>query len=86
MIFFFSLFILGIVIIICILRAIKGPTPFDRILSISSIGTVISLCIILHGFAYGRPDFIDISLMYILLNFLGTLSILKFYKFKKEAR
>ena len=80
MIFFLTLSILGISVFMCLVRAIKGPTPFDRILSISSIGTIIAIGISVHGFAFNRPDFVDISLMYVFLNFLGTIAILRYYK------
>tara|TARA_B100001057_G_scaffold112640_1_gene110773 strand:+ start:509 stop:769 length:261 start_codon:yes stop_codon:yes gene_type:complete len=84
MIFFFTLIVLGISVFMCLVRAIKGPTPFDRILSISSIGTIIAISISVHGFAFNRPDFVDISLMYVLLNFLGTIAILRYYKIKNK--
>ena len=84
MIFFLTLSILGISVFLCLVRAIKVPTPFDRILSISSIGTIIAIGISVHGFAFNRPDFVDISLMYVLLNFLGTIAILRYYKIKNK--
>ena len=84
MIFFLTLSILGISVFMCLVRAIKGPTPFDRILSMSSIGTIIAIGISVHGFAFNRPDFVDISLMYVLLNFLGTIAILRYYKIKNK--
>ena len=84
MIFFATLIVLGVSVALCLVRAIKGPTPFDRILSISSIGTIIAIGISVHGFAFDRPDFVDISLMYILLNFLGTIAILRYYKIKEK--
>ena len=84
MIFFATLIVLGVSVALCLVRAIKGPTPFDRILSISSIGTIIAIGISVHGFAVDRPDFVDISLMYILLNFLGTIAILRYYKIKRK--
>ena len=84
MIFFLTLSILGISVFMCLVRAIKGPTPFDRILSISSIGTIIAIGISVHGFAFNRPDFVDISLMYVLLNFMGTIAILRYYKIKNK--
>ena len=52
MIFFAALGILAIAIVLCIIRAAKGPTPFDRILSISSIGTIIALGIAIHGLPF----------------------------------
>ena len=84
MIFFLTLSVLGVSVFMCLVRAIKGPTPFDRILSISSIGTIIAIGISVHGFAFNRPDFVDISLMYVLLNFLGTIAILRYYKIKNK--
>ena len=84
MIFFLTLTALGVSVFMCLVRAIKGPTPFDRILSISSIGTIIAIGISVHGFAFNRPDFVDISLMYVLLNFLGTIAILRYYKIKNK--
>ena len=86
MIFFIALVIFGLSIVFCIYRAVKCPTPYDRILSVSSIGTIMALGIAVHGFAFNRPDFIDIALMYILLNFLGTIAILKFYKMKSNKK
>ena len=86
MIFFIALVIFGLSIVFCIYRAVKGPTPYDRILSVSSIGPIMALGIAVHGFAFNRPDFIDIALMYILLNFLGTIAILKFYKMKSNKK
>ena len=67
-------------IVMLVVRAARGPSAFDRILAVNSIGTVIILGISLHGFAMGRPEFIDISILYAVLNFLGTLAILRFYR------
>lgn len=73
----------AISIIILFVRAVKGPTPFDRVLAVNSIGTVIILSISLHGFAMGRPEFVDISILYAILNFLGTIAVLKLFKKSK---
>ena len=67
-------------IVMLVVRAARGPSAFDRILAVNSIGTVIILGISLHGFALGRPEFVDISILYAVLNFLGTLAILRFYR------
>jgi multicomponent Na+:H+ antiporter subunit F len=61
-------------------RAIKGPTVYDRILAVSVHGTMTVMLIALAGFLTGRPDFLDLSLVYALLNFVGTLAALKFFK------
>ncbi|MEM1201634.1 MAG: monovalent cation/H+ antiporter complex subunit F [Acidobacteriota bacterium] len=69
-------------ILICmgllILRAITGKTVFHRILVINSFGTKTVLLIALLGFLSGRPDFLDLALVYALMNFVGTIAVLRF--------
>ncbi|WP_373085329.1 monovalent cation/H+ antiporter complex subunit F [Sneathiella sp.] len=62
-------------------RAILGPTSYDRILSANAIGTKTVLLIAVLGFLNGRPDFLDLALVYSLMNFIGTLAVLKYFKF-----
>ena len=51
----------------------------DRILAANSIGTIIVLGISVHGFYMGRPEFIDISIVYALINFIGSVAVLKLF-------
>ncbi len=62
-------------------RALMGPTVYDRILAINMFGTKTVLLIAMSGFLTGRPDFLDIALVYALINFIGTIAVLKFFKF-----
>ena len=59
-------------------RAFMGPTVFDRILAVSMFGTKTVLLIAVLGFLSGRPDFLDISLLYALINFIGNIAVLKY--------
>jgi multicomponent Na+:H+ antiporter subunit F len=63
-----------------LIRAVRGPTVYDRILAVNVFGTMTVMLIALTGFLIGRPDFLDLSLVYALLNFVGTLTALKFFK------
>lgn len=78
----FSLATLLVVIAMAmtLIRAVRGPTPYDRILAVNVHGTMTVLLIALAGFLTGRPDFLDLSLAYALLNFVGTLAALKYFK------
>lgn len=69
----------GIALIIVLVRVVLGPTAFDRVLAVNSIGTIIILGIAIHGFVMGRPEFIDISILYAILNFIGTFAVLKLF-------
>ncbi len=62
-------------------RAILGPTAYDRILAVNAIGTKTVLLIAVVGFMNGRPDFLDLGLVYALMNFIGTLAALKYFRF-----
>jgi multicomponent Na+:H+ antiporter subunit F len=62
-------------------RALMGPTAFDRLLAANTIGTLAVLLLALFGFLTGRPDFLDLGLTYALLNVIGTLAVLKFFRY-----
>jgi multicomponent Na+:H+ antiporter subunit F len=62
-------------------RSIAGPTVFDRILALNSFGTKTVLLIALVGYLSGRPAFLDLGLVYALMNFIGTIAALKFTRF-----
>jgi len=64
---------------LALVRAFKGPTVFDRALSANSIGTAAVLLLAVIGFLTGRPDFLDLALVYGLLNVVGTIAVLKFF-------
>ncbi len=59
-------------------RALKGPSVFDRILAINAFGTLTVMLIAVHGFLTGRPEFLDLALVYALINFIGTIAVTKF--------
>jgi len=64
-----------------LMRALMGPTLFDRLLAVNSFGTKTVLLIAVYGFMTGRPDFLDIALVYALINFLGTVAVLKLFEY-----
>ena len=62
-------------------RAALGPTVFDRILALNMFGTKTVLLIAVIGFITRRPDFLDLGLVYALLNFIGVIAVLRFFRF-----
>ncbi len=63
-----------------LVRAVKGPTVFDRLLAGNTIGTVAVVLLATIGFLTGRPDFLDLAIVYGLLNIVGTIAVLKFFR------
>jgi multicomponent Na+:H+ antiporter subunit F len=71
---------------LAVLRAIKGPTVFDRALAGNTVGSLAILLLSVFGFLTERPEFLDIALTYGLLNLIGTLAVLKFFRHGDLAR
>ena len=71
--------------LVVLARAILGPTLYDRVLAVNSFGTKTVLLLGVMGFLTGRPDFLDIALLYALINFVGTIAILKFFRYRALA-
>ncbi len=61
-----------------LIRAIKGPEIYDRILAVNTFGTLTMLLIPAFGFLSGRPEFMDLALVYALINFIGTIAVTKY--------
>ena len=81
--FYVASFSILISFIIVLVRLFLGPTLYDRVLALNAFGTLAVLMISIVGFLFGRPDFLDIALLYALLNFIGTIAILKFFRYKE---
>jgi multicomponent Na+:H+ antiporter subunit F len=76
-----ALIAIMIVMVIVLLRAWLGPSLYDRILAINTFGTATVLAIAILGFYMERPAFMDIAIVYSLINFIGTVAVLKLYRF-----
>ena len=63
--------------VLAMIRALLGPTVYDRVLALNMFGTKTVLLIAVLGFLGGRPDFLDLAIVYALINFIGTIAVLK---------
>jgi multicomponent Na+:H+ antiporter subunit F len=71
-----------IAMVFALARLFIGPSLYDRVLAGNVFGTKTVLLIAIVGFLTGRPDWLDISLLYALVNFIGTLAVLKFFRYR----
>lgn len=65
---------------LALVRAILGPTVFDRLQAANTVGTLAMLLLAVIGFLTGRPEFLDLALVYGLLNVVATIAVLKFFR------
>ena len=77
--FLAALIACGISGVLILIRIVLGKSTFDRVLAVNSLGTIIVIGIALHGFYSDRPEFLDIAIVYALINFIGTVAVLKLF-------
>lgn len=70
-----------VVMAMAIARALLGPTIYDRILAVNLFGTKTVLLIAVVSYIVGRPDFLDIALIYALINFISVIAVLRFFEY-----
>ena len=76
-----------VTMVLALIRAVLGPTVFDRILAVNMASTKTLLLIAVVGFLTGRPDFLDLALMYAILKFVLTIAVLKYVEYSNfDAR
>jgi multicomponent Na+:H+ antiporter subunit F len=70
---------------LALLRALLGPTVWDRILAVNSFGTKTVLLMALLGALAGRADYLDVALLYALVNFVGTVALMRYVETARPA-
>jgi len=70
---------------LALVRALLGPTIYDRLLAANMFGTKTVLLLSVVAFLYGRPDFLDLALVYALINFIGVIAVLEFIRLREDS-
>jgi multicomponent Na+:H+ antiporter subunit F len=70
-----------ITLALALARATLGPTVFDRAQAANTVGTVAILLLAVLGFLGGRPEFLDLAIVYGFLNVIGTVAVLKYFRY-----
>jgi len=73
---FFGVIIVGV--ILALIRAIKGPTPPDRVVGVDIMVTITIALMVLLGLFFKRRIYLDVSLIYAVLSFVGVIAIARY--------
>jgi multicomponent Na+:H+ antiporter subunit F len=71
---------------LALVRALKGPTIYDRILAVNVFGTKTVLVVALITYVTGHADLIDVALVYALINFIAVVAVMKLVKMRDLAQ
>ncbi|MBN2456531.1 MAG: hypothetical protein JXB29_08380 [Sedimentisphaerales bacterium] len=72
------LVIIGLALILCLLRVLKGPTAPDRAVAVDAVATITTALLVLLGFLFKRYVYLDVALVYAVLTFIGLVAIARF--------
>jgi multicomponent Na+:H+ antiporter subunit F len=75
-----------IVMALALLRAFLGPTLFDRILAVNMFGTKTVLLVAVLGVMSHQSSYIDIALVYALINFVSIIAVLRFFEYGRKQK
>lgn len=81
----FAALLMLVTMALALVRALLGPTVFDRILAVNMFGSATVLMISIVGFMISRTDLVDIALIYALVSFTGTIAVLRFVEYERAV-
>ena len=71
--------VIGVLLLFCLIRAIRGPRIADRVISINMMGTLIVITICVLAFLMNEGYLVDIAMIYTMLSFLAVVLLTKIY-------
>lgn len=74
-----ALAVLGVLLIFCLIRAIRGPRITDRVISVNMMGTLVVIAICILAFLMGEDYLVDVAMVYTMLSFLAVVVLTKVY-------
>lgn len=75
-----------VTMVLALVRALLGPSVYDRVLAVNVFGTKTVLLLAVMAFLNGRPDFLDLALAYALINMVGILAVLEFFQKRSQRK
>jgi len=74
-----------VTMLMALVRGLLGPTEYDRMLAANSFGTKTVLLIAIGGHALGWHSNLDVALLYAMVNFVGTIAVMRFFEYRNDA-
>ena len=74
-----ALGVIGVLLLLCLIRAIRGPRIADRVIAVNMMGTLTVIIICILAFMMGEGYLVDVSITYTMLSFLAVVVLTKIY-------
>ena len=77
--FIILLILLSFMLLICLIRAVKGPRVADRLMAVNMMGTMVMVMISILALLLKEGYLVDLCLIYAMISFLAVVVIAKVY-------
>ena len=74
-----ALVVIGVLLLACLIRAIRGPRIADRVIAVNMMGTLIVIAICILAFMMAEGWLVDVAMIYTMLSFLAVVLLTKVY-------
>jgi len=78
MILTLSFILIGLAVVLSLLRLIKGPTPFDRLLAADTLSVITTALLTLMALFFDRLIYMDVALVYVVIGFAGVVAVARY--------
>lgn len=78
MILTLSFILIGLAIVLSLLRLIKGPTPFDRLLAADTLSVITTALLTIMALFFDRIIYMDVALVYVVIGFAGVVVVARY--------
>ena len=65
-------------VLLCMIRALLGPTASDRLVAVDGMITITTALLVLLGLFLGRRIYVDVALVYAVLAFVGVIAVARY--------
>ena len=77
--YIFALCFLAIMLVLCLIRSIRGPKIADRIVAVNMMGTMVMVIIVVLSLLLNEGYLVDICIIYAMISFLAVVVLTKVY-------
>ena len=74
-----ALIFLGFMLLLCLIRAVRGPRVADRLVAVNMMGTMVMVMIAILALLLEEGYLVDICIIYAMISFLAVIVLTKVY-------
>ena len=74
-----TLNVMAVLLVLCLIRAVRGPRVADRVVAVNMMGTMTMVMIAILALLLDEGYLVDICIIYAMISFLAVIVLTKVY-------